>query len=313
MGQTRHDSLVLGGTLPLRVNARWWLSMLQCASMCRPVAGANTWGRLLALGGGRRGSAAQESDLTSEVVIHIQLVLCVQLLPEEPFHASATASTSLHDSPSQRAGGLGGAPPGLSRDDHKRIQFKTFLFMSTTDPSIGLSFHQLSAKIDKNHPSTMKLLAAMLAAAALALGTADTCTLTTDAAAGIGNGCTDIAKCVDSLTVTFTGTSGSIELPSGCAETGTMENVAVTAAAIGGLKGALSIGYVKQSDIVQLVASLSSTSPASCTSPANVTAGSCLGFSPGGASPSASAASRTSATVVGIGAAALAASVAMFL
>jgi len=121
----------------------------------------------------------------------------------------------------------------------------------------------------------MKLFAAIVAAAALALGAADECTFTTDATTGTGNGCTEAAKCVNSLTLTYTGNMGSIVLPADCAVTGTMENVGVTANAIGGTKDTLTIGYTKAADKITVSTAITGASPVGCVSDATVTAGTC--------------------------------------
>ncbi len=160
----------------------------------------------------------------------------------------------------------------------------------------------------------MKLFASIIAAAALALGAADECTITTDAAKGTGTACADIAKCVDSLTFTYTGATGTTTLPDGCAVTGEMD---VTVASqgdtgtIGGTKDTFVLAIAKTAaQGITVTGTLDGTK--ACVSTGTVSAGSCLGSAPAAGGDS-SAAAETVASVAGLGAAAVAAAAALML
>ena len=178
--------------------------------------------------------------------------------------------------------------------------------------------------------TNMKLLVAICAAAAAGLAAsqpfANSCTITADTATGLGDNCNDAAKCVNSLSVFYTGMTGTVDLPASCAVSGQVTEVTVIGPAITAIKGNLTLAYTAMGGRIELSATLDGDDSFSCVSDVTVTAGTCLGTTGPNPAPSPSASARPSTSpsgasdatstfvsVFSVGLAVVALSIALFL
>ncbi len=91
-----------------------------------------------------------------------------------------------------------------------------------------------------------------------------------------------MAKCVGELTFDYSGTSGTTTLPSGCAQTGSMDVIVASNgdnAGIGGTKGDFTLAIAiatTTGDDLNVAGTIGSSS--SCAFKGNVKSGECLGI-----------------------------------